>query len=123
VDIFSDTSRRIPSNQHSRVRHPPRCVVPFGSIADSLELFSGPASTGVFSKSVQETAYAMCVEVLRKFPDVSSVSLITPNIHHYPYPLEQFGLRNSNVVFQSTDCHTTASGRIETRVSRPAARM
>ena len=65
----------------------------------------------------------MCVEVLRNFADVSSVFLVTPNIHHYPYPLEQFGLSNPNIVFQSTDCHTTASGRIETHVSRPGARL
>ena len=39
-------------------------------------------------------------------------------VHFYTYPLEQFGLSNPNVVFQSTDCHTTASGRIRTIVRR-----
>ena len=88
-----------------------------------IELFAGPPDTGVWSKSLQETAYKMCVEVLRKFPEVSHVHLVTPNIHHYTYPLERFGMSNPNIVFQSTDCHTTASGRIETMVRRPGARL
>mmetsp|Transcript_14606 Transcript_14606/g.57351 ORF Transcript_14606/g.57351 Transcript_14606/m.57351 type:complete len:301 (-) Transcript_14606:56-958(-) len=88
-----------------------------------VETFSGPADTGVFSKSLQETAYKMAVSVLRSFEDVDEVSLITPNIHNYTYPLSQFGLNNDNVVFQSTDCHSTASGRIETVVRRPSARL
>jgi urate oxidase len=72
---------------------------------------------------VQETAYNMATEVLRRFPMVQEVFLATPNIHHYPYPLEQFGLTNNNDVFQSTDCVTTASGRIETHVVRAAAKL
>lgn len=95
-----------------------------------VELFAGPADRGVFSKSVQETAYNMCVAVLRKFPEISAVTLITPNIHHYVYPLDPFGLSNptssgdrSCMALQATDCNTTASGRIETRVSRPGAHL
>lgn len=87
------------------------------------EYFSGPADTGVYSKSVQETAYIMGTKVLEAFPQVADVYIATPNIHHYPYALEQFGLKNPNIVFQSTDCHTTASGRIETRVSRAKAKL
>lgn len=88
-----------------------------------LETFSGPADKGVFSKSLQETAYNMAVSVLRSFDEVDAVKLVTPNIHFYTYPLEQFGLKNDNVVFQSTDSNTTASGRIETLVRRPSARL
>lgn len=93
------------------------------SLSHVQELFSGPADVGVYSKSVQETAYNMCTAVLDRFPFISSVKLITPNIHHYPYPLAQFGLENDNIVFQSTDSVTTASGRIETRVSRAAPKL
>lgn len=88
-----------------------------------LEIWSGPADVGVYSKSVQETAYNMACTVLQRIPEVESVYLATPNIHHYTYPLKNFGLTNNNVVFQSTDCHDTASGRIETRVSRANARL
>ena len=49
---------------------------------------------------------------------MDEVSLITPNIHFYRWDAEQFGLSNPNYVFQSTDCHTSASGRITTTVSR-----
>eukprot|EP00052_Salpingoeca_macrocollata_P001317 m.24935 g.24935 ORF g.24935 m.24935 type:complete len:301 (-) comp11284_c0_seq1:316-1218(-) len=88
-----------------------------------LENWAGPPEDGRFSKSVQETAYIMATAVLDQFPEVESVYLATPNIHHYTYPLEQFGMKNPNVVFQSTDCHTTASGRIETRVSRTRSKL
>ena len=80
--------------------------------------FAGPPTTGLYSKSLQETCYQMASEVLNKFPEVDEVYLETPNVHFYPYPLGQFGLTNPNTVFQSTDPQTTASGRIITRLSR-----
>jgi len=94
-----------------------------GVLNQLLVMWSGDPVDGKFSKSVQETAYKMATEALILFPGLNEVYLATPNIHHYRSDLEQFGLRNPNVVFQSTDCHTTASGRIETRVSRPRARL
>ena len=80
--------------------------------------FAGDRPDGVFSKSLQETTYKMCTTVLNDFPSVESVNLITPNIHFYRWEGEQFNLKNDNVVFQSTDPGTTASGRIVTTVSR-----
>jgi len=88
-----------------------------------LEKWAGPARGGTYSKSVQETAHMMAQSVLNQFPEIESMYLGTPNIHHYRYGLEEFGLKNENVVFQSTDCHNTASGRIETRLSRRRARI
>lgn len=89
------------------------------AIKDSLlSTFGGPTDTGKFSKSLQETAYNMATTVLDKFHQVTEVSLTTPNIHFYRWDGEQFGLPNPNYVFQSTDCHTSASGRICTVVSR-----
>lgn len=88
-----------------------------------VDTWSGPPTTGVFSKSVQETAYKMATAALAKFPALDDVFLATPNVHFYRYELEKFGIPNPNVVFQSTDCHTTASGRIETRVLRTAAKL
>jgi urate oxidase len=83
-----------------------------------LSTLAGPTDRGVFSKSLQETAYKMAVQALDSVPELSKVSLATPNVHFYPYDLEQFGMPNPNVVFQSTDCHSTASGRIMTTVTR-----
>jgi urate oxidase len=88
-----------------------------------LDHWSGPADTGRYSKSVQETAYIMATKALDRFPELSEIYLGTPNIHHYTYPLEQFGMSNPNIVFQATDSATTASGRIETRVKRHSARL
>lgn len=83
-----------------------------------LDVWSGPPDTGIFSASVQQTAYRIATTLLDRFRDLDEVEITTPNIHHYRSDLEQFGLSNPNVVFQSTDCHTTASGRIVTRLSR-----
>lgn len=80
--------------------------------------FAGDRPDGVFSKSLQETTYKMCTTVLNAFPCVENVHLITPNIHFYRWEGEQFNLMNDNVVFQSTDPGTTASGRIVTTLSR-----
>jgi urate oxidase len=63
----------------------------------------------------------MGTNVLKQFPNVEHVTLETPNVHFYTYPLEQFGLQNPNVVFQATDSLTTASGRIVTHLSRSKA--
>lgn len=87
-------------------------------LATLIGVFAGPVDGGVYSSSVQQTAYKMCTEVLRRYDYVSRVYLATPNIHHYRYALEAFGLAN-DTVFQSTDCASTASGRIETTLSRP----
>lgn len=83
-----------------------------------ISTLAGPADRGVFSKSLQETAYKMAVAALETVPELSKVYLATPNVHFYPYNLAPFGMSNPNVVFQSTDCQSTASGRIVTTVSR-----
>lgn len=91
-----------------------------GQILQTLfDVWGGPPEEGIYSKSVQQTAYRIGTTILDQFPDIDEVKLTTPNIHHYRADLEQFGLENPNVVFQSTDCHTTASGRIVTLVRRP----
>ena len=83
-----------------------------------VDKFAGPAPGGKYSHSLQETAYAMGQEVLRTCPGVDSITIATPNVHYYLYPLGKFGLENSNEVFQSTDPETSASGRIVTVLRR-----
>eukprot|EP00051_Salpingoeca_urceolata_P010649 m.130601 g.130601 ORF g.130601 m.130601 type:complete len:302 (+) comp16795_c0_seq4:192-1097(+) len=85
--------------------------------------FAGPPDTGVFSKSLQETTYKMATAALAEFPELTEVYLGTPNVHFYRSELEKFGIPNPNVVFQSTDCHSTASGRIETHLARTLAKL
>lgn len=86
-----------------------------------IEEFGGPADTGRFSKSLQETANRMAVRVLDDRPEIEEVKLVTPNIHHFRAGLEPFGLANPNVVFQTTDLRTSASGHIITQMSRKGA--
>jgi urate oxidase len=88
-----------------------------------LNQFAGPAKTGKFSLSLQDTTYRMCTAALNTVPELSEVHLKTPNVHFYTYPLETFGLSNPNIVFQSTDPASTASGRIVTTVRRPKSSL
>lgn len=83
--------------------------------------FAGPAPGGEFSKSLQETVYKMGVAALDSTPEMDSIHMITPNIHFYRWDAESFGLKNPNIVFQSTNPESTASGRIETRLTRRTA--
>ena len=102
--------RFVPGQVHAKLNH---------LILQSLfHIFHGQEPNGVYSKSLQETAYRMCLHILQTFPEVDEVKLITPNVHYYCYPLEQFDLKNPNVVFQSTDPDTSASGRIITELTR-----
>jgi urate oxidase len=87
-----------------------------------LNRWAGPPGEGIFSPSLQRTTYRMAEEALAQCPAVEEVYLFTPNVHFYTYPLQQFGMKNPNIVFQSTDCHTTASGVITTRLRRSGTR-
>lgn len=88
-----------------------------------MKQFAGPPVEGKFSKSLQETTHQMATAVLDEQQSIQEVWMAAPNVHFYRYPLEQFGLKNENVVFQSTECASTASGRIVTRLVRPRARL
>ena len=86
-----------------------------------LETYAGDPVEGVFSLSLQQTVYRIARAVLDELAGIESIRLITPNVHFYTWAAHEFGLENPNLVFQSTDCHSTASGRITTFVSRRAA--
>jgi urate oxidase len=87
-----------------------------------VENFAGPAPSGLYSKSLQETVYKMCTASLDQYQSIHNIHLITPNIHFYRWDAEQFGLKNPNIVFQSTKPDSTASGRIVTSVTRDSVR-
>ena len=65
-----------------------------------LDVWGGDPQQGIYSKSVQQTAYRIATAILDNFPCIDVVTLTTPNIHHYRHELEQFGLENPNIVFQ-----------------------
>jgi urate oxidase len=61
--------------------------------------FAGPADTGVYSPSVQQTLYLMGVAALtssRGLTPLEKITLQMPNIHNLPFPLELYKLANKD---------------------------
>ncbi|MEU8024355.1 factor-independent urate hydroxylase [Micromonospora haikouensis] len=56
-----------------------------------------------YSRSLQQTLYAMGRRVLEARPEVAEIKLSLPNRHHIPVDLSPFGLDNPNAVFVATD--------------------
>lgn len=67
------------------------------------------------SRSVQHTLHAMGEAVLDGVPEVESIHLLLPNVHHILADLAPFGLDNPNDVFVATGA---PYGRIEATVER-----
>jgi len=71
-----------------------------------------------YSRSLQETLYAMGQRVLAHRPELVELRLSLPNKHHLLVDLAPFGLANSNEVFVATD---RPYGLIEGTVARDDA--
>jgi urate oxidase len=76
------------------------------------------AFAGTFSRSLQQTLYAMCERVLAHRPEVAEVRLTLPNKHHLLVDLAPFGLANENETFVAAD---RPYGLIEGSVRRDGA--
>ena len=68
----------------------------FDEIRDVIEVemvntFAGPADTGVYSGSVQQTLYEMGRNSLMKVREIDSVHIEMPNIHNIPFDLTRYG--------------------------------
>ena len=63
-----------------------------------IKAFSGPAMTGVPSASLQETTYQMGKAVIRKVPEIASITLYLPNIHNIPIDMAPFQLENKTIL-------------------------
>lgn len=71
----------------------------YASIRDLLlEQFAS-----VHSLALQQSLYAMGRAVLEAQPDVAEIRLSAPNVHHFGYDLERFGLDNHGEVFHVDD--------------------
>ncbi len=57
----------------------------------------------VHSLALQQTLYEMGRAVLERQPEVAEIRLSAPNIHHFAYDLEPFGLDNPGEVFHADD--------------------
>ena len=71
----------------------------------------------VHSLALQQTLWEMGRAVLEAQPDVASIELVAPNIHHVAVDLGPFGLGNPGEVFHVTD---RPYGLIEVTVEREA---
>jgi urate oxidase len=76
------------------------------------------AFAGTYSRSLQQTLYAMGDRLLDALPGVCEVRLALPNKHHFTVDLEPFGLDNDNEVFYAAD---RPYGLIEGTVVRDGA--
>lgn len=76
------------------------------------------AFVDTYSRSLQQTLYAMGRRVLEHRPEVAEVRLSLPNKHHLLVDLAPFGLDNPNEVFVATD---RPYGLIEGTVARDDA--
>jgi urate oxidase len=68
-----------------------------------------------YSRSVQQTLYAMGAEALAACPEIAEIRLALPNQHHLLVDLSPFGLTNANEIFVAT---REPHGRIEGVVAR-----
>ena len=57
----------------------------------------------VHSLALQQTLYEMGEAVLEDHSEVAEIKFSAPNIHHFVYDLEPFGLENPNEVFHADD--------------------
>ncbi|MGI8664465.1 MAG: factor-independent urate hydroxylase [Jatrophihabitans sp.] len=68
------------------------------ALASLLDTFAG-----TYSRSVQQTLYAMGSKLLGQLPELCEVRLTLPNKHHLLVDLSPFGLANDNEVYHPSD--------------------
>jgi urate oxidase len=83
-----------------------------------LNTFAGPAKTGVYSESVQQTLFEMGTLSLEQIPVLDNIFISLPNLHCFTFDMSKFNIANDNEVFQpQEDPH----GLIEAFVTRKGA--
>ncbi|KXJ16611.1 uricase [Exaiptasia diaphana] len=80
-----------------------------------LQEFAGPAHSGVYSASVQNTIYLTEVSILNQVPQIGYVEMVMPNAHYFNFNLAPFGIENNNEVLMPMD---KPSGNIKAGLSR-----
>ena len=76
------------------------------------------AFASTYSRSLQQSLYAMADAMLTGRPELAEVRMSLPNRHHYVVDLSPFGLENENEVFHADD---RPYGLIEASVLAPGA--
>lgn len=75
----------------------------WGRAYDDIRQILVEQFASVHSLALQQTLFEMGKGVLEARDDVAEVKLSAPNIHHFAYDLERFGLENNNEVFHADD--------------------
>ena len=89
----------------------------WGAAYDGIRATLLDRFVNVHSLALQQTLWEMGRAVLEAQPDVASIELVAPNIHHVAVDLGPFGLGNPGEVFHVTD---RPYGLIEVTVEREA---
>jgi urate oxidase len=61
------------------------------------------AFAGTYSRSLQQTLFAMGSRVVESVPEICEVRLTLPNRHHFLVDLEPFGVENADAVYYAAD--------------------
>lgn len=90
-----------------------------------VNVFVGPADTGVPSPSVQQTCYQMGSAALAAVPSITEITLYMPNVHNLPFELSKYGLVNADhtglphIFFPVDEPH----GIIQATMKRPVSKL
>ncbi|MBA2446355.1 MAG: urate oxidase [Nocardioidaceae bacterium] len=75
----------------------------WGAAYDEIRQTLVEQFASVHSLALQQTLFEMGTGVLEAQSEVAEVKLSAPNIHHFAYDLQRFGLDNDNEVFHVDD--------------------
>jgi urate oxidase len=112
------TDRILATAVDARWRHAGATGGDWAASYDAVRAALVDAFVATYSRSLQQTLYAMGRRVLETRPEIVEVRLSLPNRHHLPVDLSPFGLADASEVFVATD---RPYGLIEGTVARDDA--
>ena len=63
----------------------------FGKVRDTvLDVFAGPADTGIYSASVQNSQFLTQKRILELVPEIEKVAIEMPNVHYFGFDFSKF---------------------------------
>lgn len=112
------TDRILATAVAARWRHASAGGVDWAASFEGVRAALVDAFVQTYSRSLQQTLYAMGRRALEQRPEIAEIRLSLPNRHHLPVDLTPFGLPNVDEVFVATD---RPYGLIEGTVARDDA--
>jgi len=91
-----------------------------------LDVFAGPADKGIYSPSVQLTQNQTQTLILKKVPEIETISILMPNKHYFPYDFSKFPIPGIQGPGSGDVCLPVdkPSGTIQSTVARaPRAKL